>query len=114
MADCVTPGLLVAQEPALAQIGDHALLGLLRGQPGVALARRLGHAAVEADHGDLLEAVPARDLEVVRVVARGHLERARADRRIHVLVADDRHLALGQGHDRALADQVGDSDRRTG
>jgi hypothetical protein len=64
------------------------------------------HPAVEADHGDLLEAVATADLEVVRVMARRHLECARAHVRIDVLVAEDRHLALDQRHDGALADQV--------
>ena len=106
MPDAVPPGLLVAQQAALAQVGDDALVGLIRGEAGVALARGLGHAAVEADHRDLLEAVAASDLEVVRVVARRHLERARPHRRVDVLVGDDRHLALDERHDRPLPDEV--------
>ena len=113
MPHAVMPGLLLAQQPALAQVGDDERVRLLGGQPVVALAGGGRHAPVEADHGDLLETVAARDLEVVRVVARRHLERARADGRIHVLVADDRHLAVDQRHDRPLTDEVRGSARRT-
>ena len=106
MPDAVPPRLLLAQHAALTQVGDHARLGILRGQTGVTLPRRRRHPSVEADHGDLLEAVTTTDLEVVRVMARRDLERARAHVRIDVLVADDRHLALDQRHDRAPPDQV--------
>ncbi len=106
MPDAVAPGLLLAQEAPLAQVGDDELVRLVGGQTGVALAGSPGHAAVEADHRDLLEPVAARDLEVVRIVPRRHLERAGADCGIDVLVADDRHLALDQRHDRTPADEV--------
>ena len=38
-----------------------------------------------------------------------HLERAGADRDVDVVVADDRHLALGERHDRGPADQVAEA-----
>ena len=100
-----TVRLLLAQQAALAQVLDHLLLGLGHRQTRVALARLVGHVPVEADHGDLGEAVAAPDLEVVRVVARGDLERAGAEGEVDVVVGHDRHVALGQRHDRALADQ---------
>jgi hypothetical protein len=40
---------------------------------GVGLARLLAHAPALADHGDLVEAVVAPDLEVVGIVAGGDL-----------------------------------------
>ena len=48
----------------------------------------------------------AADLEVLRVVARGDLERAGAEVGLDALVGDDRHAPLDERHDRLLADQV--------
>ena len=69
------------------------------GRPGE-LAGELGHAAVEADRRQLGQPVAAADLEVVRVVAGRHLEGAGAEVHLHVLVGDDRHLAIHERHDR--------------
>ena len=54
---------------------------------------------------DLLEAVGAADLEVVRVVAGGDLQRPGAELGIDVLVGDDRKPAPDQRQDAMLADQ---------
>jgi hypothetical protein len=61
---------------------------------------------VRADDGDLLEAVPAPDLEVVGVVPGSDLERARAEVAPDVVVGDDRHLAPDERHHGAAADEV--------
>ena len=96
-------GLLGAQPALLAQRGDDRLLRLGRGQAGEALSRLLGHPAVGADHADLLEAVPAADLEVVGVVAGGDLQRPGAELGVDVLVGDDRQAAADQRQDAVLA-----------
>ena len=64
------------------------------------------HAPVAADHHRLGEAVATSDLEVHRIVARGDLERTRAELGLHALVGDDRDPSLDEGHDRLLADEV--------
>ena len=77
----------------LAQGGDHRRSCSL----GLHAAKASGAAsvirAVLADHRDLVEPVRAADLEVAQVVAGGHLERARAERWVDVLVRDDRQPA---------------------
>ena len=105
--DRVDVGLLGAQPALLAQRGDHRLLRLGGGHPGEALARLLGHPPVRADHADLLEPVPAADLEVVGVVAGGDLQRPGAELGVDVLVGDDRQAAADQRQHAVLADQVG-------
>jgi len=74
--DRVRVQLGVADQALVAQRGDHALLRLVDAQARVLGAGGRGHAAVLADDADLLEAVAAPDLEVVRVVARRDLQGA--------------------------------------
>ena len=88
------------------EVGEHALA---RDEP-LEAAIGLRHLGVEAplrvhdvDHG---EAVAAPDLEVVEVVPRRDLDRARALLRIGVRVGDDRQAPADQRQDRVLADQV--------
>ena len=104
--DRVDVRLALRDRAELVERRDHGLARLGDGQPGEALPRRLGHAPVLADHRDLLEAVAAPDLEVVRVVAGSDLERARAELGVDVVVRDDREPASDEGQDRGLADQV--------
>jgi hypothetical protein len=63
------------------------------------------HAALVHDHhaGQL---VPPADLEVVRVVRRGDLDRAGAELRVHVRVGDHRDAPAGQRQPDLAADQV--------
>ena len=56
--------------------------------------------------GQAGQVVPLADLEVVRVVRRGHLDRAGAERRVDVLVGDDRDAPAGQRQLDLGADQV--------
>ena len=95
-----------ADEPLCLQVGHHAGLRVIDGEPAVGLGRGIGDAAVLADHLDGLQAVAAHDLEVVRVVGRGHLQGAGAERRVHVLVADDGDLAPRQRQRDHLPHQV--------
>ena len=56
--------------------------------------------------GQARQVVPLADLEVVRVVRRGHLHRAGAERRVDVLVGDDRDAPAGERQLDLGADQV--------
>lgn len=67
--------------------------------------RRDDPALVE--HGEVGQPVPAADLEVVRVVGRGDLDRAGAELRVDVLVGDDRDTAAGQRQLDLGADEMG-------
>ena len=103
----VLVGLGARDQPLVAQCRDHVGARLVRLHPAEALRRSVGHAAVLADHGDLVEALPAADLEVARVVPRRDLERAGSELGIDVLVGDDRQPSPDERQDRRLADQTG-------
>ena len=70
-----------------------------------------GEAALAIEHVDLRQAVALADLEVVEVVRRRDLDRARSLLGIGVVVADDRDAAADQRQDDVLADQVPDAAR---
>ena len=63
-------------------------------------------AALLVEHADLRQAVPLADLEIVEVVRRRDLDRARALFGIGIVVADDRDAAADQRQDDVLADQM--------
>ena len=96
---------LLGHDPALlAQRADHGRPGL---EPVQALERAVrGDHAVLVQDGEAGQVVAAADLEVVRVVGRGHLDRAGAERGVHVLVGHDRDAPAGQRQLHRLADQV--------
>ncbi len=54
----------------------------------------------------MLQIVPQADFKVVRVVRRGHLDRAGAEADLAVLIAHDRNFAIHNRQDAGLADQV--------
>ncbi len=83
-------------------------------EPGEPLPRLVVHAPVLADHHDLVEAVGAADLEVVRVVTGGDLQRPRAELGVDVLIGDDRQAATDERQDAVPADELACSDRRSG
>ncbi len=58
------------------------------------------------DHADAGEAVAIADLEIVEVVRRRDLDRARALLRIGIIVGDDFDLAADQRQDHVVADQL--------
>ena len=58
------------------------------------------------EHADLRQVVPPADLEIVEVVRRRDLDRARAFFRIGIFVGDDRNAAADQRQDHVLADQM--------
>ena len=88
----------------LAQRGDDRRPGLV---PVQALERAVhGDDAALVHDREARQAVPLADLEVVRVVRRRHLDRAGAERRVDVLVGDDRDAPAGQRQLDLGADQV--------
>ena len=66
-----------------------------------------GDHAVLVKDGQAGQAVTAADLEVVRVMGGGHLDRAGAERGVDVVVGDDRDAPAGQRQLHGPADQVG-------
>ena len=86
--------------------GDH--LGP-RGET-VEPAKSFRHIVVEAGLGvedvDHLQIVAAADLEIVEVMGRRHLDRARALLRVGVAIADNWQTAADQGQDGVAPDQV--------
>ena len=62
--------------------------------------------ALLIEHADLRQIVPPADLEIVEVVRRRDLDRARAFFRIGIVVGDDRNSASDQRQNHMLADQV--------
>ena len=106
VADRVDVRLALRDRAELVERCYHRLARLGDRQAREALAGRLVHAPVLADHRDLLEPVLAPDLEVVRVVTGSDLERAGAELGIDVVVRDDRQAPADQRQDRGLADQV--------
>ena len=102
-----TNGCVPEMSPSLRSAATTALRASSTCRPSNALARGRGHARVLADHGDLVEPVRAADLEVVRVVAGGDLERAGAELGVDVVVGDDRQPPSDERQDRVLPDQPG-------
>ncbi len=96
----------LGHDPAvLAERPDHRGPGL---EPVQALERAVGgDPAVLVQDRDAGQPVAAADLEVVRVVRRGHLDRAGAELRVHVRVRDHRDPPAGQRQLHVPADQVG-------
>jgi hypothetical protein len=66
------------------------------------------HAAFRIEHVDPRQAMPLADLEVVEVVRRRDLDRARTLFGIGVVVADDRDATADQRQNHVLADQMPD------
>ena len=103
--DRVHVGADLLDDPAgLAQGGHDRRAGL---EPVEALERagRGDHAALVHDR-HARQVVAAADLEVVRVVGRGHLDRAGAEGGVHVRVGHDRDRPAGQRELDHGADQV--------
>ena len=106
VADRVHVRADLGDDPAVfAQRGDH-------GGPGLEAVQAL-ERAVHGDHAVLVQdghagqAVAAADLEVVRVMGGGHLDRAGAERGVDVGVGDHRDAPAGQRQLHRLAHHVG-------
>ncbi len=83
------------KQPQLLQILHHALPRFHAVEPGIS-ARRGGHLAVLVDHFDARQVVPLARLEIVRIVRRRHLHRARAELRIRQIVQNHRDRPVHQ------------------
>ncbi len=75
------------------EIGNDALPRLEAVEPAIGLGRVVVERRVLVEHVDLRQIVALADLEVVEVVRRRDLHRARALLGIGVLVGDDRDLS---------------------
>ncbi len=62
--------------------------------------------ALLVEHADLRQAVPLADLEIVEIMRRRDLDRARAFFGIGIFVADDRNSSPDQRQNDVLADQM--------
>ena len=99
--------MLLARSEALDTVELACELFRTFGQPAqIVLIADQRHAAFLIEHVDLRQAVALADLEVVEVMRRRHLHRARAFLGIGMLVADDRNPAPDQRQDHMLADQM--------
>ena len=106
MGNGVDVVLDMIEEALLLQIGEHALAGLEPVEAAIGFRRIFVDRRVGVENVDHVEVLPAADLEVVEVVGRRHLDRARALLRVGIVVGNDRQLAADQRQDRHLADQV--------
>ncbi len=106
VADAVEVGALLGDDPALgAQRRDDRGPRLEPVEPSNGPAD--GDHTAFVHHRQGRQVVAAADLEVVGVVGRGDLDRAGAERRVDVVVGDDRDAAAGQRQLDLAADQVG-------
>ena len=95
------------QQAPLVHFGDDLLACFVAVEAAKALGCRVVDVGVLIENIDQLEVVAAADLEVVEVVGRCHLDRARALLWVGIVVGDDDQAALGRGLDAELADQCG-------
>ena len=106
MTHGVQVGALLGDDPALrAQLLAHGLASREPVHPVEAGAAAADDGALVEDRGHR-QAVPAADLEVVGVVRRRHLHRARAERRVDVGVGDHRDRAPDDRQLDPAADEV--------
>ena len=94
--DQIAVGLQIGHHRLAAGVAIHALI----------FAGVFVHGAVVADAADDLQIVPQAHLEVVGVMGGGHLHGAGTEADLAVIVAHDGDLAVHNGQDAGLADQV--------
>ncbi len=105
MANGVVQVLDPDQKAPLLQVRKHLLAAVHAVQPLVPAGFRR-HAPVRADHLDLGQPMAPADLEVIRVVRRGDLQRPGAERGIDVGVGDDRNFTLHERQEHRFPDEV--------
>ena len=93
-------------QPRRLHVGDDPLARVEAVEAAILLRRLVVQPSELVEDADRLELVAAADLEVVEVVRRRDLDRARALLRVGVLVGDDRDAPADQRQDGVLADQV--------
>jgi len=104
-AHVVVQRLDLDQQPERLQFLHDLLAAFLARHPGEP-AGVFVHRAVVVQHAQDRQVVALRDLEVVRVVRRGHLDRAGAELEVGVFVGDDRKLAVHQRQRDRLSDHM--------
>ena len=92
-------------QPPIAQLLHHRTPRIGDRQTREVLSRVGGHAAVLADRGELRQPMSAPDLEVIRVVTGGDLQRSRAEIGADVLIRDDLQRPSHDREHGRLADQ---------
>ena len=93
------------EESLLGEVLHHALARRKALQSRIRTGVRV-HLVVLVDHFDLRQVVPQSCLEVIRIMRRRHLHRARAELRLRQLVGDDRNLAFHQRQQHFLPVQM--------
>jgi hypothetical protein len=106
MPHLVLVALLAHQEALLLEIADNLLAACEPIHPLVALTGLGAHPAQVVDDLEALQAVPHAELEVVRIVGRGHLEASGAKGAVHVGVPHDRDLPVLKRQDQAATDEM--------
>ena len=112
-------GSIFSISPQASRSSTHPLAGDEAIETAVGLGHLVVEPAVLVEDRDHLQIVAPADLEIVEVVGRRDLDRARALLRVGVGVGDDRQAPADQRQQRMAADQIGvarivgmDRDRR--
>ncbi len=88
--------LLADEEPLGREIGEHRLARDVAIEPAILRRRVVAHRRVEVEDRDRREVVAPADLPVVEIVRRRHLDAARAEGLVDVVVGDHRDRATAQ------------------
>ncbi len=93
------------EEPGSFEVGDDLLPRLEPVEPAIGFGHGVGQMRVAIEDVDHFEVVPAADLEIVEIMRRGDLDRARAFLRVGVFNGDNRDHPADQRQHRVLAEQ---------
>ena len=88
------------------EVGDDLFARFVTVEAAISRRRLVVDARVGRHHVDLGQPVALADGEVVEIVRRGDLDAAGAERRVDVLVRNDRNLPIAQRQANGVADQV--------
>ena len=94
------------EQPGGFEVGDHALACLESIQAAVLRRHFVVERGIGREDVDHRQRVTLADFVVVEVVRRRDLDAAAAERRIAVVVGDDRHQAAGERQPDLLADEM--------
>ena len=94
--DGVMVGLYSIQQVQLLESLNDRLASGYAVEAAEVLRHFIAQRRIRIEDVDLRQVVAAPDLEVIRVVSRGHLDDARPEFRVHELIGDDGYLSLGQ------------------
>ena len=95
------------QEASGLEILQNTLAGFEPVQPSIRLRRLVGDRAIRLQHVHTRKLVSLADLEVVRIVSRGHLEGPRPEFQVHVLIRDHRQSPAHERQHEVVADSRG-------